>query len=274
MEDEDSDSDDDDEFVDNIHYTVYALRKTSTNRHKAHTDDNPTLDRAMKTSWGRWEPIVMKEMTSAVEKGTGVPILKEDIPPEFAKGILRGKMNLITKYLPSGQHDKDKARLVAMDCFDDTPPSSYTYAPTGSDKAYKIMLQIGVTMKLTRVGLDFSSAFLSATLPFRKFLLLPKQFRDENGNRIYWELMKALYGMRESGYLFSEEVRRALIAGGWKQSVSDPSVYTKKFSNGEIGLLFTYVDDQSLWASSMRVLQAIMTNPHLHRQFKYGDGGG
>jgi hypothetical protein len=249
----DDDSDDDDDIL----FTACVLNCKSK---VIRTSDNPTLAQAMETidSWKRWQPVCEKEMASMRDKGVGKRIDFEKIPVDDRKNILQGKMDLLAKYLASGDWDKDKGRLCVMDCFNKSPAETYTYAPTGSDKALKVLIQISVIMNLLKTQLDFKSAYLSADLPFPRYMKLPTQFRDENGNEIFWKLFKAIYGMRESGYLFSEEVRSALMNANWKQCPSAPAVYVKHFTTGDIGLLFTYVDDEKLFHSSLMVLDDLL----------------
>jgi hypothetical protein len=66
-------------------------------------------------------------------------------------------------------------------------------------------------------------------LSWRQLLKTQSIAFNVNGKRISWKLKKALYGMREAPYLFTEDCLALLQKAGWKRCVHDPAVFTKNF---------------------------------------------
>ena len=223
------------------------------------TDDNPTLNTAVKTDWVRWKLVVDKELKGIKDKDVYDEIKFEEIPVSERGNILKSKFVLNTKYLPTGEKEKDTARLCVLDCLSKEEPMTHTYAPTGNDKVFKVLLQLSVMFGWKRHKIDFVAAFLNAVLPEPRYMKLPDHFKDKEGKAVYWKLKKALYGMRESGFLFSETVKECLLRHGWIQCPSDPAVFMKFYDDGvDFGFLYTHVDDEHLFSSSDKVMELLL----------------
>ena len=206
--------------------------------------DNPTLHMTTfkDQDWDRWYPIMVKEMDQLRQKEVYDEIEFEDIP--LGVQILDTKMDLVMKSDPTTNAKiKDKARLVVLGNFE-AKTNLYTYAPTGNEKTFKTLIQISTIMDYTRYSFDFVGAFLDTKLKEPKYVRLPEAF-NVNGKRVYWKLKKALYGMREAPYLFTEDCLTILQANGWSRSIHDPAVFTKLFGDHR-AILYTHSDDEFL----------------------------
>jgi hypothetical protein len=132
----------------------------------------------------------------------------------------------------------------------------YTYAPTGNEKSFKTIVQIAAIMGYNMYSFDFVGAFLETVLKKPKFVRLPEAY-NVNGQRVYWKLKKALYGMREAPYLFTEDCLALLQQAGWKRCVHDPAVFVKKFDD-HTAILYTHSDDEFLATKSIDIANEVI----------------
>lgn len=218
------------------------------------TEKNPTVTQAMKTEEGkmRWGKAIQAEYDQLVAKGVGVEVSREDIPR--GAEILPSKIDLKAQHNPDGTFKKDKARMCVMSNLSKRSPYVNTFAATGNETTLKLLFQIAVILGWLIYGIDFVGAFLGARLPagMHVYMRLPHYF-DVNGKERYWKLVMAMYGLRESPAIFTDDVRTRLVAAGWKCLISDRAVYMKINSHGDIGILFTHSDDERLFCSHHRV---------------------
>lgn len=228
-------------------------------KRKVRTDSNPTVTQAMKTeaTRARWAIPIQKEYDQLVKLGVGYRVQRSDIP-KGAK-IVQSKIDLKEQRNPDGSFKKDKARMCAMDHLRELTTFVNTFAATGNETTLKILFQIAVTMKWLIFGVDFVGAFLHVALPLgmEVFMQLPPYF-NENGLPVFWKLVKAMYGLRESPAIFTDDVRQKLSAAGWKCLISDRAVYIKINSHGDIGILYTHSDDERLFCSHKRVCEELV----------------
>jgi hypothetical protein len=100
---------------------------------------------------------------------------------------------------------------------------------------------------LVLLQIDFVTAFLNSPLEEVIYLKVPPGFNDCQ-TRIsvppghVLPLKKAIYGLKQSNHLWNVNVVRSILALGFKQLVTDRSVFVKR-SSGRIQLLLLYVDD-------------------------------
>ena len=89
--------------------------------------------------------------------------------------------------------------------------------------------------------LDVVTAYLNSPLPESDviYMGLPKEIVERGYPRVV-QLRKALYGLRQSGYLWNQLMTEFLISTGFKQCISDPCLFVNVEKEIYLGL---YVDD-------------------------------
>ena len=101
-------------------------------------------------------------------------------------------------------------------------------------------------MKELIAGGDFGQAFTNAELdPEEQYYMYPppsaRQY-DEQGRRLVWRVVKSLYGGKNAGRNWYLLLRKYLKARGFKQSKTEPCIFTR-VRNGKTMIIGTYVDD-------------------------------
>ena len=226
--------------------SVFAVK-----RRKPRTDDNPTLTRAFNYLWHIWKPPCDKEFDSIIEREVREIVQLSDIP--YGVQILQTIMDLKTKRLPTGVLDKLKARLLVLGDQELLSLVS-TFAPNVDKQTLFFMLMLLILLGIDIHEMDIVGAFLYSKLEEPVYVRLPSQFRDAQGNWIYWKLLKALYGMRRAPLHFFVTLCTALIAGHYVQSPFDTCLFTKFSDDGHFIVIFFHVDNIYYGATSKELL--------------------
>lgn len=112
----------------------------------------------------------------------------------------------------NGQITTYKARLVAKE-FNQREGIDYTqtYAPVASFSIVRLLLAISVTYGWTTRHLDVKSAYLNGQLAEEIYMKVPTLSKD---NKII-KLLRPIYGLKQSGYNWNEELDNFLIGSGF-----------------------------------------------------------
>ena len=133
----------------------------------------------------------------------------------------------------NNQLERFKARLCARGDMQSTELD--TYAATLALKVFRLIMALVAYFDLECEQFDFVSTFLNAVLPTLIHLAPPDGIR--NGKKVL-RLLRALYGLKESGQLWQSELSTTLLALGLKPVPRVECVY----SNAQL-LVFFFVDD-------------------------------
>lgn len=151
---------------------------------------------------------------------------------------------LVVKRKPNGAIDKYKARLVALGNNQTTNSYDKIKAPTARNSSAKMIMSIQAKLNLKSCVIDIKGAFLKSTI---------KMHRNENlyvrlpDGRI-GKLLKYLYGLKQAGKEWHENLSYTLLNDGYTQSAGDPCVFYKKVNKDYI--MLTHVDDLFLCCSN------------------------
>ena len=179
------------------------------------------------------------------------------------KIVLPSSIFVKVKYTAQGNFDKVKARLVAGGHKEplNNDPHLNISSPVVSDVVVKIIFAIAAARRVKLKAIDIAGAFLR--VPMQRdnvFVRLPRDVSvdltaqaglttvEQKGQTIY-RVDKCLYGLRESGLRFYEELRTTMVAAGWKPSQLEPCLFTKA-SNGEQHYAVCHVDDLLILATT------------------------
>ena len=159
------------------------------------------------------------------------------------------KHKLGTKYVfaiksdQNGEITRFKARLVAQG-YNQIPGLEFgkSYAPVAKMSTILILMVLAVTLNLAIKLLDFKGAFLHSYMPdeYPVYIKTPHGF-DIGPNHML-KLRKSLYGTRNAGYLWYEDLRAELLRQGFQQSIHDQCLFSRT-KNGHTTYLATWVDD-------------------------------
>jgi len=222
---------------------------------KPRAADHPSLISAFDNEWEVWDPVVGAEFRQMEDKKVREQIRLEDIPLE--EQINQLLVDLKVVWLPSGQIKKRKTRVL-LNGKHQRPDGGNHYAPTPQQPSVMFVVALAVLLRLTIHDLDVPGAFLWATLPKPVYGVLPDLFRDEYGNRVYWRILKSLYGMARSSNDFYQLMSGVLKQHDYKQAPQDVCLFFKRVQRtGDFILIALHVDN----------LYPIATSEQLIREF-------
>ena len=133
-----------------------------------------------------------------------------------------------------------KARLVCRG--DQQSPSDYneTFAPSLPMVTIRYLLSIALKYDLYVSTLDIKSAYLYAPLNENIFIEIPDGIDDDREHYVY-QVNYSLYGLRQSGHNWSNEITNFLLNNGFMRCPTIPTVFKhNKIKNFYIAI---YVDD-------------------------------
>ncbi|PKU62915.1 Retrovirus-related Pol polyprotein from transposon TNT 1-94 [Dendrobium catenatum] len=164
------------------------------------------------------------------------------VPPS-ASNVLGCKWTYRLKLHPNGSIAKHKARLVELG---KNQEYGLNYTETFSSFAKLPTILILLTLAYSRDWqvhqLDVANAFLHGNLSETVFMHQPKGFEDPTHPNYVCRLYKVLYRLKQVPRQWYNTFTEYLLSLGFKNSVSDPSLFLFDKNNIQLFLLI-YVDD-------------------------------
>ena len=190
---------------------------------KTKDPDTPNYSEAVYGEYSTEFQQAMIDEITALERHKTWSVIKNSQIPEGAN-VLPGTWAFRIKRLPDGTLRKHKARFCArgdkqiegVDYFD-------KYAPVVQWSTVRMMLCIAASEGLKTRQVDFSNAFVQATLTEEVFKTLPQGFlADTDEPDVVLKLHKPLYGLVQAPMHWGNHLKGALERGVFKASVNDP----------------------------------------------------
>ncbi|KAJ5138864.1 uncharacterized protein N7515_003712 [Penicillium bovifimosum] len=226
--------------------------------HAKDVDLPSTYKQAQKSPfWPQWEDAMQKQLDDLAAKGTWSLILK---PPK-AK-ILPGQWRFTVKTNTKDEVYGFKARWVVCGNFQDKNDGE-TYAPVVAECMIKIVFTLIAVYGLKWGQVDFTAAYLNASRKDAEtvYMRQPTGFEhtDASGDKNQWvcTLNQALFGLRDSAYLWNEEMDGKLRQIGFHPLDDDPCVYLKG-KGMSLTIMMIHVDDFIIAAPSDSDVQHVV----------------
>jgi hypothetical protein len=183
----------------------------------------------------RWRDSMQSEITALESHGTWDEV---DISDATSK-ILPGTWVLRLKRSPDGEIKKYKSRYC---CRGDLEEGDFdTFAPVVSWTSVRLFLVLTMTLNWCTCSIDFSNAFVQASLKEPVWIHLPRGFHSAHPGRTCLRLKRSQYGLSIAPRLWHEHLYAALQAMGLTASQQDPCLlYTHNL------LVVLYVDDAGI----------------------------
>ena len=214
------------------------------------------------------EQVILKELQQMLNKGVWSPVDGRKLTAEEKSRVIRSSMFIKEKFLPTGEFEKLKARLVAGGDQQDRNLYDDLSAPTVSTCSVLTVLSIAAHEGRFTAVVDIGGAFLNADMttgitvhmsldPTLSGLItrLDKSYRNymDPKGKIVVKLNKALYGCVESAALWYENLRATMKTLGYERNPYDVCVFNARDKHGVQCTATVHVDD--LFISS--------ANPHM-----------
>ena len=234
----------------------YKSRDKKKKKGKIHSDqtDNPNLSQALHSkSADDWITAINEEMKQmqiehVYEAVTHVP---------YGKAWVPSHMILIRQRYADGAIKKYKARLVAGGHRQDSTLYDDVSSPTARPASVKILFAKAAIEKNIVRTFDVKGAYLKSQIDEEIYMLLPDTKNNKDKNWV--KLHKSIYGFKQAGLLWLQNIKGKLLKFGAQQCKFDKCVF-KYIEGDEVIYIVIYVDD---------ILSASSTNAITEKLLKY-----
>ncbi|KAG7576575.1 Ribonuclease H-like superfamily [Arabidopsis thaliana x Arabidopsis arenosa] len=198
---------------------------------------------AVKTEWQK----AMDEEITSIEKSQTWKLVEL---PE-GKHSIGVKWVFRTKYHADGSVQKYKARLVVKGYAQEYGVDyEETFSPVARFDTVRTLLALGAYMHWPIYQFDVKSAFLNGELLEEVYVNQPEGFVVQGKEGCVYKLQKALYGLKQAPRAWYNKIDSFFGERGFERSKSEPTLYIKKQSEGDILIVCLYVDDMIYMGSS------------------------
>ena len=158
-----------------------------------------------------------------------------------------------------GNTDRFKARFVAQG-FSQVPGLDFneTYSPTIRLTSIRFILALACKYDLELRHIDVKGAYLNGRLDEEIFMKQPEGFVEEGKEHMVCKLHKGVYGLKQSGRVWHETLKRELERIGLKAGTADASVFFRFGEEGSAEIAGWYVDDGLLATTSIESMDRLI----------------
>jgi hypothetical protein len=190
--------------------------------------------------------------------------LPEGRKPVGSKWVFKLKTN------SDGSVERCKARLVTQG-YSQKEGFNYdeTFSPVVQPESVCSVIALACKEGLKLHQMDITTAFLSGDLEETIYMNQAEGFVAEGEEHLVCRLKKSLYGLKQSPRCWNRALDTQLKTMGFKQSASDPCIYTS--TNDGLFILAVYFDDILLASKSQQRIDQIKAD--LGKQFHVKDMG-
>jgi hypothetical protein len=197
-----------------------------------------TYEQAMRCgSSAQWKEAMQTELLSHRENHTWdiVPL------PKGARAI--GSKWVFKVKTVNGTLDCHKARLVAQGNMQKTGKDVHgIFSPVASIETIRLVIVEAFMRDMRIEHMDVRTAYLYGLIDTEVYMKQPKGFLIRGKENHVCKLVKAIYGLRQSGKIWYETLRDFLLNTGFKQCWKDRCVFIKQTKEYTI-IVIVYVDD-------------------------------
>lgn len=225
--------------------------------------DTPTYKSAVSgPNASQWQAAIAREIESLRTKQTYTVVT---LPP--GAHAFNSKWVLKLKRDRDGNPLKFKARAVAMGNTQTEDEYDDTFGPVANIDTIRLAIAVATTRGWTIHLIDIVGAYLNAPADKDLYMRPPPGYADSSDPNRVWLLLKSIYGLRQSAYLWHQELLRALAEINFKPASMDQCLFV---NDNASALVIVYVDD-ILIAGDEGTVSAIKS--HLTKRFEATDSG-
>ena len=197
-----------------------------------------------------WKHAAKLEFDALQDNGTW-----ELTPRPQHRKVIKGKWVFKRKLNAQGKVAKHKARFVAKGC-QQIPGFDFedTFAPVAKFKTLRVILALAAILGLALYQLDVQSAYLNGKIDKEIYMEQPEGFNDNSGRVCL--LRRSIYGLKQAGRLWNEDLNLNLVQMGFKRLISDSCVYILR-ENQSFLILAVYVDDMVLASNDEQLFNRV-----------------
>lgn len=178
---------------------------------------------------------------------------------------------LATKRGPNGEKLKLRARLVANGQRQQHGLDySETFAPTSNMSTIRTVLAMAAQQDWEIHQVDIKSAYLHAEIKEDIYMRAPPGYLKQGDEGKVLKLLRCLYGLKQAGFEWSEELASVFLKIGFTRSQIDQAVYFKR-SDNEHMVITVSVDDMAVTSRYLEHITKFKDN--LRKYFDISDLG-
>jgi hypothetical protein len=165
-----------------------------------------------------------------------------DVPED--KYVISVKWIYKTKQDVEGNVQKHKERLVARS-FTKQPRIDFnkTFAPVARMDTVRTVLAISVQNRWPVYQMDVKSTFFNEHLEEEVYVEQPQGYEVPRQEDKVYRLKKEVYGLKQAPRARYSQIDSYLTHNGFQRSESEPTMYIKESQQGNMLIIFLYVDD-------------------------------
>ncbi|CAI7784565.1 unnamed protein product [Closterium sp. NIES-54] len=203
----------------------------------------------------QWQTAMDAEMASWKSTGTYV----DEVLP-LGANIVDG-MWIFRVKRPPGSPPAFKARYIARGFSQRQGVDFFqTFSPTLKMTTLRVLLHVAAERDYELHSLDFSTAFLQASLHEDISLRRPPGFTGSFPAGTHWSLRQPVYGLRQAPREWHDTLRTTLAALGFAPSSAHPSLFLRTDTTLQPFYVLVYVDDL-VFATAETEALALFSSP-------------
>jgi hypothetical protein len=166
--------------------------------------------------------------------------------------VVRLKWVFCIKRGPNGTIQKYKAHIVVQG-FTQIEGIDYdkTFAPVAKFASLRAILALAAEYDLELHQMDVNSAYLNGELKEEIYMNAPPSLEIPEG--MVLKLVKAMYGTKQGGRVWYENIRDTLKSMGYTCTEADHAAFVRSRS-GTLSIIALYVDDITMACKSLEVI--------------------
>ncbi|CAI7803506.1 unnamed protein product [Closterium sp. NIES-53] len=207
-----------------------------------------------------WAAVLEPKTLAEALSGPNAEKWKQSVKEEYGS-LLENETH---KYGPDGELTRYKSRLVAKG-FQQTKGKDFDeiFAPVGKGTTLRVMLGMAANRGWRIKQMDITTVFLNGIILEELYILQPEGLDDGSGK--VCRLKKAIYGLKQAPRAWYHKLEETLLAGGFKKSECDHSLFLLQ-EKEQFLMLLVYVDDIVLFSKSSAMIERV--EEMLEMQFK------
>ena len=129
-----------------------------------------------------------------------------------------------------------------------------TFSPVVHLKTIRTLLALAVAEDWEIQQMDVKGAYLNGTIKEEIYMRQPKGYDDGTGCLCH--LIKSLYGLKQAGRKWNNELNKQLESLGWIPTMVDPCAYARQTAEG-IEVVAVWVDNLLLFVSNKSLMKKV-----------------
>ena len=212
-----------------------------TSHHRVYIPYNEAMNSSERM---QFQEAIAKEVKTIMEFNTFLIVDVKEVP--VGSTIIGFSLLLSKKFDENGKLSRFKARLVLRGDHQKEGDYDETSSPVLDKKSFRIILSLAVENGLLLKQFDIVNAYLHAIFDKDMYVEIPPGFPGYGTVGKVYKLNKALYGTKQSGFLYFCLVRKFMLKSGFKESLEDECLFYKRSMSGSLFIVGIYVDDNTV----------------------------